>query len=178
MKIIIIGCPASGKTTLANIISDKFGVPVLHLDKIFWVKPGGIKQEDFLDLQKEFMLANNSWIMDGGFTKSPSFNFRIENADTIIFFDFPKSIIVWRIIKRLLRDYGKTRKDMPEGRKERLSTTVRLIKYIFSKNEKEKRKIILGTLKNLDYKNIFILHSPKEEEKFLESEFFHEHHGF
>jgi adenylate kinase family enzyme len=47
-KISILGVTASGKTTLANKISEILNIPVTHLDKIFWKEKGGIKQNLFV----------------------------------------------------------------------------------------------------------------------------------
>ena len=35
-KILIIGCGGAGKSTLAKILDEKLGLPVIHLDKEFW----------------------------------------------------------------------------------------------------------------------------------------------
>lgn len=43
-KITILGCPESGKSTLAIILSKRFNIPVFHLDLYFW-KPGWIMKE-------------------------------------------------------------------------------------------------------------------------------------
>ena len=37
-KIIVIGCPGSGKTTFAEKLKDKIGLPLFYLDAI-WHKP-------------------------------------------------------------------------------------------------------------------------------------------
>ena len=37
-KIIVIGCPGSGKTTFAEKLCDKTGLPLFYLDAI-WHKP-------------------------------------------------------------------------------------------------------------------------------------------
>ena len=35
-KIIIIGCPGSGKSYLTNILSKKYNIPKFHLDFYYW----------------------------------------------------------------------------------------------------------------------------------------------
>ena len=35
-KIIVIGCPGSGKSTFARALHDKTGIPLYHLDMMYW----------------------------------------------------------------------------------------------------------------------------------------------
>jgi len=55
--------------------------------------------------------------MDG--TYDQSLDIRLPRADMVIFLDFPRSICMWRIIKRVLSRYGKVRPDLAEGCPER-----------------------------------------------------------
>ncbi len=133
-KIIIIGCPASGKSTLGNKLANILDIPIFHLDKIFWIQPGGIKQDIFFAKQKEIIKGNEKWIIDGDFVRSKSFDFRVENSDLIVIYELSKILIYWRLFKRFVKDYGKTRSDMPENRKETFKTMFGVIKYIWSYN--------------------------------------------
>ena len=35
-KIIVIGCPGSGKSTFARVLHNKTGIPLYHLDLMYW----------------------------------------------------------------------------------------------------------------------------------------------
>ena len=41
-RVLIIGCGGSGKSTLARQLGEKTGLPVVHLDKLFW-HPGWVE---------------------------------------------------------------------------------------------------------------------------------------
>ncbi len=56
MKITIVGGPGSGKSTLAKKISDKFKIPYLQIDRL-WFEAGGNKLKDSDDLEKERVRA-------------------------------------------------------------------------------------------------------------------------
>ena len=56
--------------------------------------------------------------MDGNFGGTREM--RMQAADTIIFLDLPRRVCLYRILKRTLKYYGKSRPDMTEGCNERL----------------------------------------------------------
>jgi adenylate kinase family enzyme len=160
-KIVLVGCPASGKTTLANILGNYLNIPVYHLDKIFWVEKGGIKQDVFI-LEQEKIMSNDKWIIDGNFMRSKSYDMRLENADTIIFFNFPKRIIYWRLFKRFLKYFNKLRPDMSGGKKFHIDW--HLLKFIWEyPSHEELLKISKYTQTS---KKVFIIKNLAEE-KFI-----------
>ncbi|MES2023287.1 MAG: hypothetical protein V4439_01255 [Patescibacteria group bacterium] len=160
-KIIILGCPSSGKTILANKLGSLLHLPVHHLDKIFWTQEGHIEQDSFIAQQQE-MMNGDKWILDGNFIKSKSYDIRLSNADTIIFFAFSKAIIYWRLIKRSIKYFKKLRPDMGGNRKNHFNWE--LLKLIWNYPTKEEYKIISEFSEN---KKVIILHNVKEESLFL-----------
>jgi len=162
-KIAIVGCPSSGKTTLANKLGAIFNIPVHHLDKIFWVEKEGIKQDMFLAQQEEIM-KEEKWIIDGGFTKSTSYDIRLTNADTIIFFSFSKILIYWRLLKRAIKYFNKVRPDM--GGERRNHFNWHIIKYIWKYPFKKEHDRVLAYSKA---KNVIVIHNSKEERSFLQN---------
>ena len=106
-KIIVIGCPGSGKTTFAEKLCDKIGIPLFYLDAI-WHKPDRthISREEF-DVRLGEILELDSWIIDGNYSRTVEL--RIKACDTVFLFDLPTEICVEGATARL----GKGRYDMP-----------------------------------------------------------------
>ena len=106
-KIIVIGCPGSGKTTFAEKLRDKLGIPLFYLDAI-WHKPDKthISREDF-DARLGDILKFDQWIIDGNYSRT--IERRIAACDTVILFDLPTEACLDGAISRL----GKGRYDMP-----------------------------------------------------------------
>jgi adenylate kinase family enzyme len=68
-RIIVIGCSGSGKSTLARIIGEKTGLPVYHLDMLYW-QSGWRPHPDETAFQSTVrqIAAKEAWIIDGGLT--------------------------------------------------------------------------------------------------------------
>ncbi len=131
-KVLVIGHPGAGKTTLAVEMGKVLHLPVIHLDREFW-QPGWRQSE-----REEWrgrvsrMVMGERWIMDG--TYDNSLDIRLPHADTIVFLDFPTGICLRRVIGRMLRGYGRVRPDMADDCRERFD-------WAFIKFVREYRKI-------------------------------------
>lgn len=106
-KVIIIGCPGAGKSTFARKLSAKTGLPLHYLDMI-WHKADrtNVTPEEF-DATLAGIIENDRWIIDGNYLRTMPM--RLENADTVFFFELPIDICLAGAIERL----GKDRPDMP-----------------------------------------------------------------
>ncbi|MGW5789141.1 DNA topology modulation protein FlaR [Saccharopolyspora sp. NPDC003752] len=103
-KIMICGCGGSGKSELARQLSQRLGLPVTHLDTVFYDadwKPLG--QEAFSDRQRT-LVARPGWIIDGNYASTMPI--RLTAADTVIFLDLPALTCLWGILQRRLQHRG------------------------------------------------------------------------
>jgi nucleotidyltransferase substrate binding protein (TIGR01987 family) len=112
-RIAIIGCSGAGKSTLARAVGARLGLPVVHLDALFW-KPGWVEsdQESFRAAVDQ-ALAGQRWVSDGNFTSVA--DIRFSRADTIVWIDPPITLCLWRAIRRAVTDFGRTRADLAPG---------------------------------------------------------------
>ena len=106
-RIIVIGCPGSGKSTFARRLRDKLGLPLYYLDQI-WHKPDKthIPREEY-DARLAEILALDAWIIDGNYSRT--IESRIKACDTVVLFDLPTEVCLDGAVSRL----GKGRYDMP-----------------------------------------------------------------
>ena len=161
-RIVIIGCGGAGKSTLARQLGEKLGLPVVHLDKLFW-KPNWVQvsPEEFdANLAKE--LEKPHWIMDGNFNRTISQ--RIEKCDTIIYLDFSRFACLMGVIKRVLTTYGTVRPDMGEGCPERID--LEFLKWVWNFN-KNKREGYYRILNETKHAQTIVLKNRRAVRKFL-----------
>lgn len=111
-KVIIIGCPGSGKTTFAEKLHNCTGLPLYHLDAI-WHKPDKthIPREEFDERISE-IFATDEWIIDGNYNRT--IEMRLKECDTVFLFDLPVEVCLQGATQRL----GKGRYDLPWIEKE------------------------------------------------------------
>ena len=164
-RILIIGSGGAGKTTFARALASRTGLPLTHLDQLFW-HPGWVPTpDDEWDQVIARLIARDSWILDGNYGRTLSM--RLEAADTVIFLDLPRLVCTWRIFKRQLRYAGRIRPDSAPGCPERLSWE--FIAWVWTYRSRRRPDI----MKRLDAvrskKRILVLRSDGDERMFLES---------
>jgi adenylate kinase family enzyme len=118
-RVLIIGSPGAGKSTLSAQVSRRLGLPLIHLDKLHW-KPGWVEcgKEEF-EAKVRDAIAGPRWVIDGNY--GGTLPLRLTRADTVIDLDLPRWQCVFDIVRRAVRHRGRTRSDMAEGCVEQLN---------------------------------------------------------
>lgn len=160
-RISIIGGSGSGKSTLATILSNKFGLPTIHLDSINfnsnWEEINKNTRDNII-LEK----ANeDTWIIDGNYLNT--LPYRFDRADLIIWLDYSTLFLLINVLKRFIILHNKERIEIP-GCKERFN--LKFLKYVITYNKK-KRPEILKLLNNVPKDKVLIFKSRKDLNKWL-----------
>lgn len=106
-KILVLGCSGAGKSVFARRLRDKLGLPLIHLDNVWW-RPDRthISREEF-DRKLDELLRGDAWILDGNYSRT--YEPRIRACDTVIFLDYSEELCMQGITGRL----GEDRPDIP-----------------------------------------------------------------
>jgi adenylate kinase family enzyme len=164
-RILIIGCPGAGKTTLARQLGEKLGLPVVHLDSIFW-SPGNwehLEQQDF-DAALLAELEKPKWIIEGNYNRT--LPLRLSYCDAIIWLDFSRYACMGGWFKRMILNWGKVRPDMAPGCVERYEQEFAAFIWNFRKDNQEKYYRLLNEAENVE---TIVLKNRRMVKRFLES---------
>lgn len=108
-RIAVIGNSGSGKSRLARLMGARLDLPVIHLDRHFflpgWQERSGSEWAAMLTRFAE----GEAWVIDGNHTTY--FAARRARADLIVWLDCPVWLSLWRVIRRLIWNYGRVRGD-------------------------------------------------------------------
>lgn len=160
-RVIVIGCPGSGKSTFSRELSEKMGLPLFHLDMMYWNDDRTRVDRDVFYAKLQDVLATGEWIIDGDYIST--MELRIKHADTIIFLDYPLEVCLQGANARV----GQVRSDMPwvEVEKEVDSEFITRINNYNS----EKRPIVIGLLNKYSDKTVVILKSRAQADEFIKN---------
>ena len=161
-RVAIIGSGGAGKTTLAHTLSERTGLPVAHLDQLYWNAGWTPTPHDEWLKRQSIFLAQERWIVDGNY--GSTMDVRLAAADTVIFLDLPRLRCLWRVVKRRVKHHNQTRPDMTEGCPERL--TGAFLRFVWTYPE-TRRPVILEKLRGLEARQVIRLQSVLEVEIFL-----------
>jgi adenylate kinase family enzyme len=161
-RIAIIGVSASGKSVFSRELGERTNIPVTYVDALMW-KPGWNYIGDETTVSKLIEISQKpEWIIEGYIEKEarPAV---FENADSIVYLDYPRRVAVWRYIKRWWKHRKDARPEL-EGSPDRFS--FKFLKLVWTKGEAISLERFLAGLSNQG--KIIKLTSPRQAKIFLD----------
>lgn len=164
-RILVIGSSGAGKSVFAARLAERVGLPLIHLDAIYW-KPGWVQTpRDEWTRIVDGLLARDAWVMDGNY--AGTLDRRLAACDTAVFLDLPRAVCLRRAVRRRIVFHGRARPDMSPGCDERLTWS--FIRWIWE-YPRDRRPGVLARLAALrPGQRAVILRSDAEIERFLAS---------
>lgn len=157
-RILILGCPGAGKTTLAKSLAEVLGLPLYQMDSLYWL-PGWQRPDDDAFLLKLQAVARQpQWIIEGNYFRY--LEARLEHADAIILLRVSTTVCLWRCWLRFLkRSYAKLLNGENIFTAFRIAVAYRLFVNIWTFNRKtlpkmhvllQKKNLPVFEMKNMD----------------------------
>jgi len=100
-RILVIGTSGSGKTTLAEKLSARLGIKNIELDALFWKENWTQSTtEEFRRKISDSIKEAEGYVLHGNYNKVQDLTWG--NVDTVIWLDYSRVIVMWRVIKRTI----------------------------------------------------------------------------
>ncbi|MFA5006532.1 MAG: isopentenyl transferase family protein [Candidatus Izemoplasmatales bacterium] len=162
-RIMIVGNGGTGKSTLAVRLSELTGLPVVHLDRLFW-RPGwkSVESAEFDRLLAE-EVARERWIIDGNYNRT--METRLARADTVVWLDFPRVVALWGVLRRNRAWNGRTRPDMGDGCPEKIDAEFLRWIWGFNRNNRARYRTLFQPTPT---RRLVVLRNRRELKKWLD----------
>jgi len=149
-RILIVGCPGSGKTTYGHSINSRLNLPMYSMDDLYW-KANWQRPEDdeFVELLEQ-VVKRDRWIIEGNYYRF--LDIRLERADLVLFIEKSTFKCIYRVLVRALKRNFFDRSSLPEkirngSSKNKLRFDPKFIGLILNFNRKTKPQMLDAILK-------------------------------
>jgi adenylate kinase family enzyme len=109
-RILVIGSPGAGKSTLAQRLSERLHMPLIHLDGEYFGPGWSMPSKEEWRERVKALAARPEWVMDGNYAST--FDIRVPRATAIVWLDLPRWRCALAVLLRVAKNYGKARPDL------------------------------------------------------------------
>jgi adenylate kinase family enzyme len=115
-RIVVVGISGNGKTTLGRQLAAKLDVPFVEMDSLYHLPGWTQETEARFRAKADAVTAGDGWVLDG-FYGAIVGDIVLSRADTVVWLDQPLPLVLWRLVRRAVRDIV-TRRDMFNGNRQ------------------------------------------------------------
>jgi adenylate kinase family enzyme len=100
-RIMVVGSGGAGKTHVARAVSARLGIPLVHLDAVYFDADWNAMPPAAFAAAQERLCAAESWVIDGN--HASTLPIRLARADTVVIVDVPTATALWGAVSRQVR---------------------------------------------------------------------------
>ena len=161
-RVAVVGSGGAGKSTFARQLGERTGLPVIHLDALYW-RPGWVPTPD--DEWRQIMtdlVAGDEWIIDGNYSRTVDLRARV--ADTVVLLDYSPAGNLARALRRSITNHG--RAIQAPGCPEHLD--LEFLRWIASYRRRSRPRVLARIEAAAPDLDVRVLRRPREARRFLE----------
>lgn len=171
-RIAVVGSTGVGKTTLAREIARRAKRPHVELDALHWDANWTPAERSLFRERAEAAVRGDTWVTDGNYSAVRDIVWG--RADTLVWLDYPLSIILRRLVQRTIRRVV-SQEELWNGNRERLRDQLGRESLVFwaLKTYEKRRREFLQALREPPYAHLTLvrLRSPQETDAWLNAQF-------
>lgn len=160
-----MGYSGAGKSTLARALGDRYGIPVLHMDRVHHAPGWQVRDRKEAHRMVHEFMKQPQWVIDGNYTKF-EYRRRLKEADEIILLELPRTACFARAWRRKINYRNEARPDMAEGCPEKMDLEFMWWLLWKGRGGQKKRWLEEGLKDHLS--KVTTLRSQKEIDQYLE----------
>ncbi len=112
-RVVVVGPGGAGKSVLARRLGPACGLPVLHLDALFWGPGWNPTPPEVWRGVVEGLAVGDRWVIEGGYPEV--LDVILERAQLAVVLDLPRRVTIPRLLLRPFRRRDRDRGDLPRG---------------------------------------------------------------
>ncbi|ADB34559.1 putative DNA topology modulation protein FlaR [Kribbella flavida DSM 17836] len=99
-RVVVVGNSGAGKSRLSALLGERWGLPVVYLDPLFW-GPGWV-QPEMAEWRRRVAdaVAADTWVVDGNY--GSTFDLRLPRADLVVWVDPLPVVCAYQAVRRWL----------------------------------------------------------------------------
>ena len=153
-RIAVIGTSGSGKSTFAVEFGRRTGLPVCHMDRLFWDTNWTEKPEEEWREQEAAILVQDRWIVEGYIDGNhPE---RLRRAELVIYLDLPGFVCASHGLLRWWKYRKAPRPELPAGCTEKLNYS-----HLWTMVARKERRYIQAALERAPRCKVMVLKSKR-----------------
>ena len=168
-RVVVFGTTGSGKSWLAEKLAARRGLRLVELDALNWGPDWQPAPLELLRYRVECEIRDGDWIVVGNYDSVRDLVWPA--ADTLVWFDLPFALVIWRLFWRTLRR-SVTRENLwgtgnTESLVRSLFTRQSILLYAMKTHGRNRRRFTVDTESLGKGKHVARLTSARAVERFL-----------
>lgn len=173
LRICVVGVSGCGKSTLARALSQRLQIPYINNDQLLWMPHWQLRPKPEFAAMADAATQQPSWVFDGNLGSDLADQIVLSRANTVVWLDYPRHLILHRILRRTIRRVAFREKIFSgnvEGFRQSFLSRDSIILWSMTSYERlKKRYTALFDRLNGSAVHLIRQHSPRETDRWVRS---------